>query len=388
MEGTRKPEFPNLRGVGIAAISGFLLAAFSGVTAGSAADPHADHEAGSTGGVEIPLGSGQIDEFLGCEHSDGSTQRIPVTPAEMPWRVAIDMPKSSPKYGSRRQARDAAIAAMRQWERAIRTRVPWFELAFVDRDDDAPIQIEWKRRITGKAAGRAGPVCRLEGESVRAGGRMDIAVRSCPTCRPLTVDEVTALVSHEFGHILGLGHCLDCDSAMNYSWHTRDRVFVTHTDVVAVAYLLGEGEASGAEAATSDRFVLEGHILAYDEARNLLEVRVTETDSGKFHQFTIGSFESGDRPPGGIERDSEQQFLVTPGGNVMKRTVIRTAAGGGLDTKGTAAGFRQALSKLRDDQLVLFTLERNDQPEGGDPVPGFRVSSILVYSTGEDLRER
>jgi hypothetical protein len=115
---------------------------------------------------------------------------------------------------------------------------------------------------------------------------------------------------------------------------------------------------------------------------------VTETDSGKFHQFTIRSFESGDRTPGGIERDSEQQFLVTPGGNVMKRTVIRTATGGGLDTKGTAAGFQQALSKLPDDQPVLFTLERNDQPGGGDPVPGFRVSGILVYPTGGHLRER
>jgi predicted Zn-dependent protease len=70
---------------------------------------------------------------------------------------------------------------------------------------------------------------------------MEIAVRSCPTCRPLTVDEIEALVAHEFGHIIGLGHCLECDSAMNYSWHTRDRVFVTQTDVAAVAALLGEG---------------------------------------------------------------------------------------------------------------------------------------------------
>jgi hypothetical protein len=28
--------------------------------------------------------------------------------------------------------------------------------------------------------------------------------------------------------------CLDCDSVMNYSWHTRDRVFVTQTDIEAV----------------------------------------------------------------------------------------------------------------------------------------------------------
>jgi hypothetical protein len=107
-----------------------------------------------------------------------------------------------------------------------------------------------------------------------------------------------------------------------------------------------------------------------------------------FRQPTVRSFEGGDRTPGAIERDSEQQFLVTPTGNVMKRTVIRTAAGGGLDTKGTAAGFQQALSKLPDDQPVLFTLERNEQPEGGDPEAGFRVSGILLYSTDGDPRER
>ncbi len=51
------------------------------------------------------------------------------------------------------------------------------------------------------------------------------------------------LFAHEFGHILGLGHCLDCDSAMNYSWHTRDRVFVTQTDVDAVSELCDGGDA-------------------------------------------------------------------------------------------------------------------------------------------------
>ena len=50
-------------------------------------------------------------------------------------------------------------------------------------------------------------------------------------------------VAIEFGHILGLGHCLDCDSAMNYSWHTRDRVFVTQTDVEAVVGLFDDAGA-------------------------------------------------------------------------------------------------------------------------------------------------
>ena len=47
------------------------------------------------------------------------------------------------------------------------------------------------------------------------------------------------LIAHEFGHVLGLGHCLDCDSAMNYSWETRDRVFVTQVDVEAVVRRFG-----------------------------------------------------------------------------------------------------------------------------------------------------
>ena len=54
------------------------------------------------------------------------------------------------------------------------------------------------------------------------------------TCSAITVDEIRLLVAHEFGHILGIGHCLECDSAMNYSWSTRGRIVVTAVDVDAV----------------------------------------------------------------------------------------------------------------------------------------------------------
>jgi hypothetical protein len=183
---------------------------------------------------EIPPGDGEINEFLRCELEDGGRPLVRVSPDEMPWRVSIGMPRNTPKYGSRTKGREVAIAAMRQWERGIQTELPWFELEFVKKDRNAPVTIEWKRRTTGSAVGRAGPTCWVKDGRLRVGGRMEVSVLPCPTCTALTIDEISMLISHEFGHVLGLGHCLDCDSAMNYSWETRDRVFVTRSDIDAI----------------------------------------------------------------------------------------------------------------------------------------------------------
>jgi predicted Zn-dependent protease len=45
-------------------------------------------------------------------------------------------------------------------------------------------------------------------------------------------------VAHEFGHVLGLSHCLDCDSVMSYDWQTRGRTFVTELDVLTFRALM------------------------------------------------------------------------------------------------------------------------------------------------------
>jgi hypothetical protein len=170
--------------------------------------------------------------------SDGTPVYVHVTKPDMPWRIAIGHPAISPRYGSRADAREAAIEAMRMWEEAIQPHAPWFRLVFVEEDPSAPVQVRWKRRVVGSAAGRAGIRYEVAGDRLRIGGEMTISTRPRPLAPALTVDEVRLLTAHEFGHVLGLMHCLDCDSAMNYSWHTRDRIFVTESDVQTFLQLL------------------------------------------------------------------------------------------------------------------------------------------------------
>lgn len=169
---------------------------------------------------------------LSAKGDDGKDIYIHVTEADMPWVVSIATPKRPPRYGSREEAREVAIEAMRGWERAIHEQLPWFRLEFVEDDPNAAVQIVWKRRMTGSAAGRGGQRWKTEDGCLRVGGVMNIATRTGPEIyEQLTIDELELLVAHEFGHVLGLGHCLDCDSAMNYSWQTRERIYVTDLDV-------------------------------------------------------------------------------------------------------------------------------------------------------------
>jgi hypothetical protein len=176
---------------------------------------------------------------------DGSVGFVHPSEADMPWRVAIGFPRTPPRYGSRKDAREAAIEAMRMWERAIQPRVPWFRLEVVEQDPAAPVQVEWKRRITGDWAGFGWIGYEMVDGAVRATGGMEISTTP-DNFITLELDEVRLLVAHEFGHVLGLGHCLDCDSAMNYSWHIRERVLVTDTDVRTFAALVARPNGSAA----------------------------------------------------------------------------------------------------------------------------------------------
>lgn len=135
----------------------------------------------------------------------------------MPWVVAVARPKRPPKYGSTKDARRVTIEAMQQWETAIQEHLRWFQLEFVEEDDAAPVQVVWKRRIPGPWAGFGRQRWDVREGCLAVGGKMEIAIRSKEgVWSHLNLEQLRELVAHEFGHVLGLGHCHACESIMNY----------------------------------------------------------------------------------------------------------------------------------------------------------------------------
>jgi len=212
------------------------------VVPGPAPVPGASHEAAASPGPR----RGQTP-FLqaNARRADGAPIYIHVTQADMPWRVSVGTPSTPPRDGSTAMARTAAIEAMRLWEDAIRPHLPWFELEFTENDPAAAVQVEWKRRLPGPRKGVGYPRYRQVGAGYQVGGGMELAIRPGQH-EPLTLDELRLLVAHEFGHVLGLKHCLECDSAMNYAWNTRNRVVVTELDVETFLELVSQPNGSPA----------------------------------------------------------------------------------------------------------------------------------------------
>jgi predicted Zn-dependent protease len=180
------------------------------------------------------------DGFLApnAQDTDGTPMYVHFTADEMPLRVAVQMPKLAARYASLAQTRAAVVEAIESWQTAIQPVIPWFRLELVNDEAGADIVVEWRTRISGDAAGWGGIEWRVVDGKLRAHGRLQYATKPCLEVRcQLELGQLKLLMTHEFGHTLGLGHCLSCDSVMSYNWETRERVFITDLDVRTIRAL-------------------------------------------------------------------------------------------------------------------------------------------------------
>jgi hypothetical protein len=194
----------------------------------------AEHTAAEGDAFQAPEGT-----YLqpNVEDRDGDPGFIHVTPWDMPLRVEVPMPREAARFASRKQTRERAIEAMRQWEAALADEVPWFRIEFALEDPTAPFHVTWSRRLSGNRQGVARyEYVEFEGR-IWAGGGIDVTTR-IDDYTLLHINDVAKLFAHEFGHLLGLVHCLECDSAMNYAWEQRREIVVTETDVRTFVALL------------------------------------------------------------------------------------------------------------------------------------------------------
>jgi hypothetical protein len=227
------------RSIGEAVLEAVATASAQTISAVAAAEetPAATGDATSAPTATAPAGP----HFLQAnwKDTDGTAGFLHLTPDDMPLVVAVGLPQEPPKRSSRREAREAAMEAIRQWEGAIQPRLPWLAVRFVEKDRDAAVQIQWKRRITGPWAGSGRLRYWIEDRTLRVGGEMEVSTRPDDLSQ-LTVDGVRLLITHEFGHVLGLGHCHACDSAMNYEWNTEKEIWVTDLDVETFVALVAQ----------------------------------------------------------------------------------------------------------------------------------------------------
>jgi hypothetical protein len=151
--------------------------------------------------------------------------------------------------------------------------------------------------------------------------------------------------------------------------------------VLALVLLCAGLGAATRAAAESKRFGIEGMLLEYDEARSVFKIKVTRTKvSGGFGTGGIAG-----KPPSGIEKGDQLEFVVVPEGSVLRRTVIKGEKGGGLDTSGTKEGFKRAVAVIPRDREVVLSFEENAAKAGAPP---YVLKMVQIRLSPEEIADR
>jgi hypothetical protein len=144
--------------------------------------------------------------------------------------------------------------------------------------------------------------------------------------------------------------------------------------LAAVALLLPAGGALAKKKGA--RYGLEGRVVKYDGAREVLIVKVVKTKvSGG---AGTGAVAGAPAPKKYFKRGADVEFAVVPAGSVLKRTVIKNKDGGGLDTTGTKEGFLKALAMVPEDSNVVFSFEKVKDPKPGKPEWDLRIIQLRM----------
>jgi hypothetical protein len=153
---------------------------------------------------------------------------------------------------------------------------------------------------------------------------------------------------------------------------------------LAAAVLALPAPATAAKPKASKRYGLEGEVVRFDDARDVLVVKVMRTQvAGLPGGNTVGG-----PAPDSIKRQSNVEFAVEPEGSVLRRTVIKTRTGGGLDNSGTREGFLRALQAIPQGRSVIFSFEENEAAAVAKGEPGWRLRLIQIQMTEEEIRRR
>lgn len=148
--------------------------------------------------------------------------------------------------------------------------------------------------------------------------------------------------------------------------------------VVSLALVPGVAHAKKAK-----RYGIEGKFLGYDEEQQIFKILVTSREAKGFGGSTVGG-----KAPKDIEPRTERDFAVEPEGSVLSRTVIKSVKGTGVDNTGTQEGFRKAVTAIPTDRTLALSVEKNAEHEADPDAPEYRIKTLVIQMTEEEIRRR